>query len=639
MNKTKYEGLRYIALPRCSTLGQADTSIDDQLGVIHAFGRAHQMIPVGEMLLPGLTGSIPGLRQDIDELVKRKRERNDFDCVLIQDSDRMSRAGTMHGASVEYRLRSEGIRIICVSDDLPEGEDGDVIRMMRYYAAHKQVEGIAYASTRGCSAAMHAGKAAHTHRSPYGIDRLYLAEDGTPRHIIRSLPDGTQQKLAPTTGVVLETYGQNSRHGAREHYIKQKQERVEMVPGDPKCVDVVRLIFRKHDIEKWGTYTIALHLNDTGILSATGRSWTSTTVRCILDNPIYLGLGLCNVTTRAIYYMRGKDAPVKSPVELKDIARGRPSKRVRDRADWFERAEPHLEHLLDEDVKAAAMERLRLRLDRLAGNPGPRPNRDRHHQSLFICKGIATTKQGGYPLTGRYEGSKHCRCRYYGVSKAIHSPISDDGVLRRRIPAEPLESAVLSALRVVVANREGVRRRIKEIVARERRSSTDGPRRIDILTAERKTIEAKIEFIVEDLDRVGRDAAKRKLQQLQDRLRAIDSEMRSLAREKAAPSDPDAIVDTVMQQLARLDSSLPPPQVREVLRSLVASLVVDLEDRNAELKLAIPDWAEITPDDVSLVAGSESRTCYEAKQLDGAVYWAFRLIWDTSARVYRVEAA
>src|SRR5205085_10133720 len=132
---------------------------------------------------------------DLDELIRRKKEQDDFDVVLVQDASRLTRSGPAHGMHVLFELRSLGADVVSIKDDFPEGDMGDVMRTLQYYSAKQQAEGIAFASTRGASASLYMGKTAHCKAPPFGIDRLYCSEDGQPKHIIRNLPDGTQVKL------------------------------------------------------------------------------------------------------------------------------------------------------------------------------------------------------------------------------------------------------------------------------------------------------------------------------------------------------------------------------------------------------------------------------------------------------------
>ena len=99
MGSKKLQGKRFIALARCSSPGQVDTSIDEQLRLIENFGRENGMRCVDRITL-GVTGSVPGARTDLDELVRRKKEQDDFDVVLIQDATRLTRSGPQHAMHV-----------------------------------------------------------------------------------------------------------------------------------------------------------------------------------------------------------------------------------------------------------------------------------------------------------------------------------------------------------------------------------------------------------------------------------------------------------------------------------------------------------------------------------------------------------
>ena len=61
----RLKGKRCIGLVRCSTVGQADTSIPDQIAALRNFAAEHGLIIVDIVILPGLSGSIPGNRDDL----------------------------------------------------------------------------------------------------------------------------------------------------------------------------------------------------------------------------------------------------------------------------------------------------------------------------------------------------------------------------------------------------------------------------------------------------------------------------------------------------------------------------------------------------------------------------------------------
>src|SRR5206468_4192265 len=88
MNEISPKGLRrqrYINLVRCSSAKQTETSVPDQLKLLNAFADQHEMVHVDDVVLDGVTGSIPGARSDVTDLIQRKQQRDDFDVLLVQD--------------------------------------------------------------------------------------------------------------------------------------------------------------------------------------------------------------------------------------------------------------------------------------------------------------------------------------------------------------------------------------------------------------------------------------------------------------------------------------------------------------------------------------------------------------------------
>jgi hypothetical protein len=617
MKEKNLQGKRYIALVRCSSAAQSDTSIDAQNAIVAAFARENGMVCVGTVELAGVSGSVPGIRTDIDQLIERKRQQEDFDVVLLQDATRFTRSGPAHGMKLLYDLRAAGLEVVFVKDDLPAGDLGDVMRGLQFFSGKEQARSIAHAVARGASFSLKEGRSAHCKAPPYGVDRLYTTADGEPKHVIRNLVDGTQVKLDPKTGVIVERFGRNEKTGVPAHYLKQKTERIILVPGDPKHVKIVREIFERHHRDGWGYPRIARCLNDRGVPSPRGGLWYTVTVRGILLNPVYLGTGLANVFSTAIYYMRGSDGPVESDVQATQLSSGRPPRRTRPRTDWVKRNEPHLTRLLNESVKTAAAEEQQARLDALAARqPQPR-NRDRHRDSEFILKNILVSRQGGYPMTGRRTGKATCRKRYYAVSRAFSAPTSN-ATLRRLIPAEPLEAAVIAALQLILTEGDQIRRRLTDIFRRELRAARQPSGDVAAFETEQAKIEQQMSFALEELDTVGRAALSRKMKALQARLKEIQEQVRRAKTATPAVENADAIVDVICDRLAKLGQelpTLPPAALRTVLRQFVAKLVVDLETRDVEVEFGVPDWSGVDLKAVCLDDGLVYKTDIQAHPL------------------------
>ncbi len=117
-----YAGKRYIALVRASDSAEGTTSTQAQLAMLHEKAASLKMVPAinGEVILDGVTGSMPGKRQDMTDLIQRKLTHNDFDVLVVQRLDRLTRSGSGHGFWFEHECKCAGIHLYIVGDDIPE---------------------------------------------------------------------------------------------------------------------------------------------------------------------------------------------------------------------------------------------------------------------------------------------------------------------------------------------------------------------------------------------------------------------------------------------------------------------------------------------------------------------------------------
>jgi DNA invertase Pin-like site-specific DNA recombinase len=352
-----YTGKRYVASVRASDDTEGTTSTQAQLAMLHDAAAKLKMIRVGEVILDGVTGSMPGKRDDMLQLINRKKEYNDFDVLVIQRLDRLTRSGPNHGFWFEYECTRAGIQLLIVGDDIPQGPYSSMIRAAKYEAAKDQAFSISQRSTQGYQLALEEGRVSASSQTPYACWRLYLSADSQPLHVIRNLGDGRQQKLHPTTHAVIETYGQVG-GGAKGHYRKQKSEKPLIIPGDAEKVAVVRDIFDLHFRQGLGGRRIADVLNRKAIASPQGRKWSQRQVEVIYNNEVYTGINVANRTTSGIYHQRNHAAPKMTNIDPSILANAKtiPPK-VRPPSEWVIPEEPLMHDFLgDETLRAMAVE-------------------------------------------------------------------------------------------------------------------------------------------------------------------------------------------------------------------------------------------------------------------------------------------
>jgi hypothetical protein len=241
-------------------------------------------------------------------------------------------------------------------------------------------------------------------------------------------------------------------------------------------------------------------------------------VKVILRNPIYTGLGIANRRSSARFHERAKNAPRKLAYELTDIAqRKRPANRHRPKSEWLEQQHAELVNFLGDELRDLAVA---YQARFLTGPPKqPRVRKDKHVDSAFVLKGILTSKQSGYPMTGRTQGSKEKPYRYYHVSRSSAVPSSDQP-MRRTVRAIPIERAVVDSIRETLVH-PNVRVQTMEILRRESESAAVYAELLVKLRAEQKEIAEQIAFVVSELSVIGRNAAKGKIRQLEARLAAL----------------------------------------------------------------------------------------------------------------------
>ena len=347
----KLQGRRSIVLRRCSTVGQVERSIGNQTVDIERLISANNVTVVKTFELEGVTGSVPGARTDIDEIIALKRSGVDFDLLICSNSDRFTRSGQGHGGNLLWDLEGEGITVYFAAEGL--FSDDRLQRMMLGFlfdAAQQTAISISRSATLGVTNRYLEGRLPHSRAPIYGLDRMYYTGD-RDLHIIRALPDGTQHMIDPTTGDVLRSFGQNPTKGTPVHYIKQKNEDVRLIPGDPARVAVVHLIFELVYVERRSFHSIAKQLNDANIPSPRGLEWEGDAVKSISINPTYVGLLRRGVTTQAIYFKAARGSPAPSEVVAKELReRKKPRLRRRPGEEWLMREDPILRDFLPAHV-------------------------------------------------------------------------------------------------------------------------------------------------------------------------------------------------------------------------------------------------------------------------------------------------
>ena len=594
MDNNELIGKRYVNLVRCSTDQQTETSIPAQIECLNAYAKKRQMIWAGnDIVLAGVSGSKPGNRTDLDELIERKRTVNDFDVVLALVEDRFSRGGAAHGMWAEYELLRHGITVHHANSDLPEGPYADVVKVIKYQAAQDTVKSTSMRSTQGYQRSLEHGTVATPSHTNYGLYRLYASAQNKPLFIIRDMRDGTQQKLHHETRQIIDVLGEYG-GGNKGHYRKQKDEKVYMVPGDAQEIEVVRRIFRQRYVDGLGGHRIANQLNTEGIKAPWGGNWTQRQVEVIAENPIYTGWGISGRTSAARFYQRLKGNPQPVRIDPAIIAtRKNLPVRLRPAEEWTIQNQPYLEEFLPDPLKSIASGKIKNILTQRGRPDRPVPYRNTKADSQYLLTGLIAAKQDGKLLKGQTCGPRDNYVRYYAHPTARKDPIRA-GFPNTTFRADILEEQVLLALQATLEAmpdlRDQVRGAVESVLASQQPSTADGLMK---WKKQYETISKKISVILEIVNGDTIAEAREKIAKLRKQQATIELLIKQ-AQQADTTTDDDKVeklIDAVIKQLSNLADelpNLPTYQLRQVLAAMTASMTADMVTREVEMTLKLP---------------------------------------------------
>jgi len=597
-NHDERQGKRYICLARQSDDSEGTTSTEAQLELLHAEGQKRGMVHVDDVVLAGVSGSMPGKRDDLAQILERKRQRDDFDVLLVQRMDRLTRSGGSHGFWVEHECEKAGIELLFADDDVPEdGPYSGLIKAAKFDMAREQARSISQRSVQGWMHAIQQGRNSVVSRTPYGCDRLYLNSEGSPLFVIRGLGDGRQQKLDPRNGETIDTYGQVG-GGTKGHYRKQKEESVLIVPGERQAADTVREIFDLHYNHRWGGKRIADRLNREGVISPMGKGWSQRQVESIYENPVYCGWALGNRLSQSLYYSRGEDRPqaVKHDPKTRATCQNTPRK-LRPPEDWLWQQQPLMADFLPRGLAEKALAQIQSKLEqRYQAQQDPTvPGRStsKHKASDYILTDLLVAQQDKGALTGILCGRKGKRRRYYRHRRGKIG-YQKGSVYNKLIQAEPLEHAVLDLVQQVVIDAPDFRGRIREAVEAQR-PSAETTQQLAELRQQRDKVARRVQTILQTFDEPALVDAKPEMDRLGSQRQSLDQQIEELegALQHSA-EDPEALVDKALQTLTAMQGDLrglAASTKRQLLQAFVDRVEVDMATKDAAVHLKLPSWA------------------------------------------------
>jgi hypothetical protein len=556
------------------------------------------MLRVGEERAEGISGSRTDGRQDIENLIYRAETAKDYDVIVIQSYDRLTRGGADHGGYLLFRFAQLGVRIISATNDIPDNEYAPLLRDIEFIKAQGTGRSISLHTLRGATASFFDGRCSYARTPPYGIDRMILSATGTKLYRIRNLTDGTQQKLNWDSDNIIEKYGRNPKKsdpnkGSLKHFQKHVDHRIVLVPGAPEAVEAVTLMYDMFWVRGIGVTSIARTLTERGLPPMRGGVWNQCSVYCIVHNPIYVQKGIANRYASGLYHNR----PTKKGDEPLRAKNGVGRWTYRPQSDWIITHHPDIQIIPDELRQSIWEQQLEKFVKRAEGEKKVY-KREALSKSAWPLLGSIWDKETGKAMASHRCGPEAAH-RYYFVAQHRTNPVPGTKGKKKFFPAEAVEKAVIESLSVVLGEAD-------EYVPLLERFADEGAKALSgdfaILTellAERDRLREKKAFMAEELDDLGPELLKKKMAPVTAKIRSLDERI-ALAEQitGTTPTDAKGVVRSVVRQMKDVTGLLSEPSsatLRSVLK-VFTKTTVDLEAREAEVEVRLPEEAMLGKD-------------------------------------------
>ena len=497
-----------------------EQSLGDQRREVARYADENGYHIVREYMDDAISGTSADARPAFQRMIADAKDRG-FRAVLVWASDRFSRGDVTETEHYRYLLRASGTTVVSVTENYlnREGIDADVLRTVKQFQNRQFSISLSQNTLRGQISSVK-GESDPGRLPPYGYDREVLGPDGSVLHRIRYCEGGIREVYGKDGGLQARyTKGQSLRKPGKEC-------KARLVLSNPERAQVVKDIFRLC-LEGRGFKGIAEVLNARGVLSPKGDLWGFSTIKAILENPVYRGDIVWNRRTSSKFYtVHGGRAESARPADQSGKVVDLPED------EWLvirDKVPP----LIGRDAWQGAQAMV-TRRSHFKGGVGKERNRWLL-SGVLRCGDCGHLYWGEARRKGRIEGRKDVVTKYYACAgRRSHGrqicPVSSS------IPAEALERWVLDKLACLVfTDRKGVEAAVDGFVATvlgQRVPHRDTPG----LAQQIKEVEATLRAITANIDPAN-------LSLLNDRLTQLRQRKESLERELAAGGAPGGRVD------------------------------------------------------------------------------------------------
>lgn len=426
-------------------------------------------------------------------------EQGKYTSVLCVDIDRLGRSSSKDSGIILETLKDNNCRIITLEKTYNLEDDIDEMTVeMKTFFARQELKAIRKRLMRGQIETLKAG--GHTGEPPYAYKRAWF----------------------------------------------NKMPSLEIIPEQ---AETVKLIFDMYVNQGYGSYTLAEHLNELGIPAPDNGNWSRSSVRMILNNPIYTGKIVWN--------------------RLKRIKKKRPEDKYKEVANppelWIQAQGLH-EAIISQELYDAAQEIRKTR----SHPPSWKGVIKNPYSGIAVCEICGAPIQRQAAVNGRNE---RLLCPTNHCTSSIKLEYFDERIYSR-IETE-LNKLKMPETKRPLRTDNDVRHRIKTVSTQLKTIDTQREKLHDLLEQGVYTVDTFMQR--QNALNTRQNELNKKLAQLQDELSAYNDR-----------EDISTLIPT-MEDLLRDWHTLTPADKNTLLKKVIRKIVYSRNGskRNAEFKTEI----------------------------------------------------
>lgn len=548
------QGLKLIALYRRSKQKQHE-SIERQKELVRMLMQRIGAIPYDEVVLDDHSSTLGEQWEAYYQIIERKRNGEQFDGVCASE---LSRIGRNMDDCEEYarKLKRAKLKLITHKEGSLIGRDKWLTRIGASHGNEKYAESVSINMNGGIMGLMKRGILPHVQVPIFGIDRMHMSMiSGKPLFRLRWTPEKSVLRLLPDDPAAENTICVYEGTTRDDYPRRQRDEKVVLVPGDETQLEVVRQIFRLRYVKDCGYCEIADILNGECKKSPTGVPWEFYSVRAILHNEAYTGIGVCCKTGCGIFSWRHEtgpktfDLPRDRGENAKGIERQNVETVLRPVEDWFVVRCPALRPILGTKLrrlaKAANSKRrhLPLQMHRVEGI----------RRSAFFLSGLireANTDAKMWGITTKVVAG--VAYRYYRADSSGEKRSEVKKLVVKTLHADLAEAAFGQIVRTLLTKQRDTADRLARILKARMEDRTRNTH-LSKLLDERKAAQRRLDLIL-SVDARYRKNLESDAKKLQRRLEQLDAEI-AAARQTSDLTDEAEIPRLVKSVMKRLNDS------------------------------------------------------------------------------------